>query len=276
MHPILFKIPIFGGISIHTYGVLVALGFLAGIIWIMYETRRLRLDSQSALDLIFFIILSAILGSRIYYLAVNEPARIVKQPWLIFTVWEGGLVFYGGLIAAILVSIWYVRRRRMSLSVYADVFAPAVALGHAFGRMGCFMAGCCYGAPAGASFFGIVFPSNPDTIAPAGVPLYPTQIIESLGELAIFLGLVVFRRHKKFEGEVFAIYLIAYPVLRFFAEMLRADLERGFIIPGVLSSAQGVSIALFIIGIVVIVRGYRRERLTSMSSQRKRESSVIK
>lgn len=261
MHPVLFEIPIFRGLTIYTYGVLVAAGFMAGIVWIIYETRRLDLDTARALDLVFYIIIAAIIGSRLMFLIVNDPARLVKEPWSLFMIWEGGLVFQGGLLFSIIVSVIYFKRKKMPFLPYADVFSPAIALGHVFGRFGCLMAGCCYGGPApSGAWYAIVFPNNPNTFALPGVPLYPTQPLESLGELLIFLGLVIFRKHKKFDGQVFAIYLMAYSVLRFFNEMLRGDADRGYVIKGLISTAQGVSIVLFCCGVALLIWGYRRVR----------------
>lgn len=260
MHPVLFEIPLFGGLTIYTYGFLVATGFVVGIAWIAYETRRLKLKTAKSIDLVFYIIVAAILGSRLLFLIVNDPMRLLKEPWSLFMVWEGGLVFFGGLIGAVLVSIFYFRRNKMKFLTYVDVFAPAIALGHAFGRFGCLMAGCCHGRPAGDHWYSIVFPNNPESSAPANIPLYPTQIIESSGELLIFLLLVLFRKHKKFDGQVFALYLILYSILRFFNEMLRGDTDRGFIIENVLSTSQGISMILFTTGISLMVWGYRRVR----------------
>lgn len=259
MHPVLLEIPLFGGFTIYTYGALAALGFLAGIIWISYETRRLNLSSAIALDLAFYIIVSAIIGSRILFLILTDPSRLVRQPWSIFMVWEGGLVFFGGLIAAIIASIIFIRYKKIDFWAYSDVFAPAIALGHAFGRLGCLMAGCCYGRPVDDKWFGLIFPDDPRTFAPSGISLYPTQIIDGLGEILIFIGLVVLSRRKKFDGQLFALYLMGYSVLRFINEFLRGDMDRGYIIPDVLSSGQGISIALFLAGLAIIgLRGFKR------------------
>jgi phosphatidylglycerol:prolipoprotein diacylglycerol transferase len=260
MHPVLFEIPIFGGITIYTYGALVATGFLAGILWIVYETKRLNLDTARALDLIFYIIISAIIGSRLLFLIVTDPIRLIKQPWSLFTVWEGGLVFFGGLIAATIVSIIYFRRKKMKILPNMDLFIPGIAIGHAFGRLGCLMAGCCHGKIIGDHWYAIVFPENPDSFAPADTFLYPTQIIEASGELLIFFALVLFRKHKKFDGQVFALYLIAYSILRFLNEMLRGDVDRGYVIKGILSTSQSVSLVLFCIGTTLMVWGYRKLR----------------
>lgn len=260
MHPILFKIPLFGGVTVYTYGFMVAAGFVAGIFWIIYETRKKGLDTGKALDLIFYIIISSIIGSRILYLIVMDPTRLITEPWSIFMVWEGGLVFFGGLIAAGITALIFFWKYKMPIRIYLDVFAPALAIGHAFGRIGCFMVGCCHGRPASSGWlrFALTFPDNPDTFAPANIPLYPTQLIEAAGELTIFLVLILFRKYKHFRGQVFALYLILYSVLRFSNEFLRGDPDRGYIIEDTLSTSQGVSIGLFILGVVIMIWGYKK------------------
>lgn len=260
MHPILFKIPVFGGITIYTYGVMVALGFVAGLLWIIYDTKKQGLETSKAVDLAFWIILSSIIGSRIFFMIVNEPSRILSEPWSLLMVWEGGLVFYGGFIAAVLAGLIYMKIHKLRFFAYVDVFAPAIALGHAFGRIGCFMAGCCHGSVCPRAFYSITFPAATHSFAPSGVPLYPTQLIDSFGELLIFFILVVLRRYKKFDGNVFAFYLLFYSILRFFNEYLRGDKDRGYIIDGVISSSQGISIVLFTIAIAMFVWGYRKSR----------------
>lgn len=260
MHPVLFEIPLFGGITIYTYGVLVALGFLVGILCIVYETKRLHLNTAMALDLVFYLIVAAIIGSRLFYIIVTDPSRLISEPWSIFMVWEGGLVFFGGLIAAVTVAALYLRAKKLPVLLYWDAFTPAISIGHAFGRIGCFMAGCCYGSVASPAWYTIVFPDNPQTLAPPHLHLYPTQLIESAGEFLIFVVLMLFRKHKRFDGQVLALYLILYSILRFFDEMLRGDVDRGYIIPNVISSSQGVSLALFAMGVTLVVWGYVKLR----------------
>lgn len=250
----------FGGLTIYTYGFLVATGFFAGIAWIVYDTNRLKLETAKVVDLVFYLIIAAILGSRIVFLIVNDPMRLLKQPWSMFMVWEGGLVFFGGLIGAVVASLYYFKRKKMSFLLYADIFSPGIAIGHVFGRFGCLMAGCCHGRLSGEHWYSIVFPNVPTTFAPVGVHLYPTQIIEMSGEFLIFLVLVLFRKHKKFDGQVFAFYLILYSILRFLNEMLRGDVDRGYIIKNVISTSQGVSLLLFTIGISLLVWGYKKTR----------------
>lgn len=138
MLPVLFRI---GPFSLHTYGVLVALGFLAGITLAMREAGKSGINREKIVDLFFFIVLAAIVGSRILYVFLNFNQYRGDLIGVI-RIWEGGLVFYGGLILAAGVTIWYVRRNELELWSIADVLAPSIALGHFFGRLGCFFAGC--------------------------------------------------------------------------------------------------------------------------------------
>ncbi|MBI4411695.1 MAG: prolipoprotein diacylglyceryl transferase [Deltaproteobacteria bacterium] len=263
MFPILFEfpkwIPLIGGHALHTYGLMVAVAFLSGMLWVRFEAKRLGIDPQKMMDLFFYVVVSAIVGSRLLYVFASVP-RWWMDPAVFFRIWEGGLVFYGGLIGAVLVSVWYCRRHRFSFLTVADVFTPGIALGHVFGRLGCFAAGCCYGlkAPVG-SFWSVVFPYNSAGIAPANVPLYPVQLFESFGELVIFAVLFLFRKKKKFEGEVFVLYLTLYPVLRTILEFFRGDKIRGFIIEGMLSTSQFISMIWFTIALALWTTLRRRK-----------------
>lgn len=250
MYPLLFKIPLFGGIAVHTYGVMVALGFLAGLFWVTRESKRLGQSPAKAMDLMFYIILSAIVGSRVLHVLVSERGRFFEDPLMLFKVWEGGLVFYGGLIVSLVVSVWYVKRNKMPLFLMCDVFAPAIALGHAIGRLGCFFAGCCYGRVVDhATWYTLVFPSGVNSFAPTGIPLYSTQLGESFGELFIFCLLVVFRKYKKFDGQLISMYLMFYAVLRYSIEFFRGDTDRGFVIEPWLSTSQFISLVIFVLGL---------------------------
>jgi len=195
---------------------------------------------------------------------VSDWDRFLSEPTIFFRIWEGGLVFYGGFIAALLVSIWYLRKHRMPLLKTSDIFAPAISLGHAVGRAGCILAGCCYGGKADVvAWYAVIFPHAPRTFAPIGVPLYPTQWMESLGELVIFFLLLIVRRYKRFDGQIIAVYLILYASLRFFDEFFRGDSERGFFLGTGLSTSQFISLLFFPIGIllyILLMRRIKRER----------------
>lgn len=252
MHPILFKLPFFGGIPVYSYGVLVACAFLVAIFWVGYDAKSSGLDAKRATDLVFYIILAGLIGSRVVYIVVTEWDRFVADPIVFFKLWEGGLVWYGGLIAALIVAALYVRHYKLPVLPYIDCFAPAVALGHAIGRLGCTMAGCCFGKHIGHdAWYAMIFPADVGSFAPSNVPLYPTQLMEAGAELVIFALLLIVRHYKKFSGQVIAAYLILYGVVRFVIEFFRGDMDRGFVIPDVLSMSQVVSIGMVLLGAVI-------------------------
>jgi phosphatidylglycerol:prolipoprotein diacylglycerol transferase len=148
--------------------------------------------------------------------------------------------------------VWYCWKNKLDFFEVADVYSPGIALGHIFGRIGCTAAGCCFGSPAPANaLFSITYPLTKYSIAPHGIPLYPVQLFESFGELAIFLLLFFFRKHKKFNGEIFLFYIILYPILRSILELYRGDDIRGFVVDHVLSTSQFISILWVIVAIVL-------------------------
>jgi len=232
--------------------------FLVGMIWVSKESKRVGQDPARAMDLVFYIIVAAILGSRIFHVLISERQRFFENPLILFRIWEGGLVFYGGVIACLIVSIWYMRRHKLPFWIICDVFAPAIALGHVFGRLGCLMAGCCYGRVSQSTWFAITFPSNPSSFAPTGLPLYPTQLMEATGELLIFFALFILRKHKRFDGQLLATYLIAYSILRAFVEYFRGDVERGFVIEPWISTSQFIGILMFLMGIAIYIKKFHR------------------
>ena len=239
MYPVLLK---FGPLTIHTYGVLVATGFLLGIGLAVLQAKKEGIPSNKIVDLGFYILLSAIIGSRLFFIFINA-SHYIKNPLDIFKIWEGGLVFYGGILFAIPTVIWNI----------ADVFAPSIAIGHSIGRIGCFFAGCCYGKPAEGLPWAVTF-TNPQSLAQIGIPLHPTQLYESAGEFINFLILITLRRYKSFDGQLFLTYVLLYSILRFIVEFFRGDIGRGFIIYNI-SLSQGLSILMFLIasgGLIVL------------------------
>jgi phosphatidylglycerol:prolipoprotein diacylglycerol transferase len=231
MHPILFHI---GPITVHTYGVFVAMGFLLGLAVAVREARRAGEDPQKLTDMALYVLLGAIIGSRALYVLVSRE-EFAGKPFQVFMIWKGGLVFYGGLVGAILVVIWYTRQHKISLLKTLDIYAPALALGHAVGRIGCFSAGCCYGKPSSLPW-AVTF-TNPSSLAPLGVPLHPVQLYASLTLFLIFVFLITLRRRQSFEGQLAWTYLFLYAIARFILEFFRGD-PRGFVFGGALSTSQ--------------------------------------
>jgi phosphatidylglycerol---prolipoprotein diacylglyceryl transferase len=243
MHPILIR---FGPFTIHTYGFLIAIGFLIGLWLAVKQAQKENIPVNKILDLSFYLLLAAIVGSRLFFILINAE-HYINHPIDVFKIWEGGLVFYGGVLLAVPVAVWYIKRYGLDIWSTADIFAPSIAIGHVFGRLGCLSAGCCFGKTAEALPWGIIF-TDPECLAPTNVLLHPTQLYESAGELLIFLILIMLRTYKSFNGLLFMSYLILYAVLRFIVEFFRGDVGRGFVM-GNLSVSQGISILICFTGV---------------------------
>lgn len=252
MHPILIRI---GPLTIHTYGFLIAMGFIIGLGLAIHRAKKEGISSDKIMDLSFYILLAAIIGSRLLFILINFN-HYLDNPMDIFKIWEGGLVFYGGVMLAVPAAIWYVKKNSLSVWTTADIFAPSIAIGHVFGRLGCLAAGCCYGKAASSLPWGIIF-SYPGCLAPTNVLLHPTQLYESAGEFINFLILMTLSRYKSFNGQLFMTYILLYSVLRFIVEFFRGDVARGFIAP-YLSVSQGISILMFLAGVAGFIALRRR------------------
>jgi phosphatidylglycerol:prolipoprotein diacylglycerol transferase len=253
MYPILFRL---GPLTIHTYGFLVAAGFLIGIGLAVWQAKKEGIASDKIFDLSFYILLAAIIGSRLFFILVNL-SHYTQNPLDIFKIWEGGLVFYGGVLCAVPTAVWYVKKHNLGIWNTADMLSPSIAIGHSFGRLGCFAAGCCYGKIAENLPWGVIF-TDPECLAPTNIPLHPTQLYESAGEFVNFLILIILSRHKAFKGQIFMTYLLLYSVLRLFVEFFRGDTARGFLVSGI-SVSQGISILIFLAGITGFVFLSRRK-----------------
>ncbi|RZB29844.1 MAG: phosphatidylglycerol---prolipoprotein diacylglyceryl transferase [Desulfobacteraceae bacterium Eth-SRB1] len=246
MYPILLKL---GKLSLHTYGFFVAMGFLAGILIAKREAKRLGEDPDRIMDLSFYVMVSAILGSRLFYIITN-PEIYLSDPLEIFKLWNGGLVFYGGFIAALIVGLIYLKIKKMPLWRTTDIAAPSLAAGQFLGRLGCFSAGCCYGKACNLPW-AVTF-TNPDSLAPLGIPIHPTQLYHAISNLSIFAFLWFFRGRKKYNGQLFWLYILLYAVTRSLIEIFRGDF-RGEPVLGVLSAAQAVGIIIAPVAVVMMI-----------------------
>ena len=245
MHPVLFTL---FGKEIYSYGVMTALGFLGAIATWLWIGRRESRPPGFASDLGFWLMASGIIGARLAYVAANwtlyraEPLAIVRID-------QGGLIFYGGLLLACGALALFARRHRLPLWHLADYAIPGLAIGHALGRVGCFLNGCCYGRPAGDACCGIAYPPicEPGKLFP-GVALFPVQIIESACLLVLWAALIFAYARRKKDGAVFALYLVLYPPCRFLLEYLRGDERQSWL---ALDVAQVTSIGLFLAGLLL-------------------------
>ena len=250
MYPILIE---FGFFKIFTYGLLVATGFLVAILLASSRAEKEGLDSQKVLDVCFYVMVSALLGARLLYVIV-EYRYFLDSPLEIFKFWKGGLVFYGGLILGVLISLWYLKRNQMPMWKTADLLAPSIALGQSIGRWGCFFAGCCYGKKTDVAW-GITF-TDPRSLAHLDIPLHPTQVYLSLNAVFIFMFLMWLSKRKVFDGQILWSYGILYSIGRFLIEYFRGD-DRGFPVEQVLSTSQFVGVFIFILSAFMLSTLYR-------------------
>jgi len=254
MHPILFEI---GGFPVFTYGVLLAAAYLLGLQFAIVRGRQRGLDPQRTMDLGIWIIISALIGAKLLLLIV-EWDTFTRDWHELFTLARSGGVFYGGLIAAVTVALWYLWRHRMPMWTVTDAFAPGIALGHVIGRMGCLFAGCCFGRqtdlPWAITFHSEYAAQNVGT--PLNVPLHPTQLYEAGAELLI-LGILLAteKKGRPFPGRTFWGYMFLYGISRFIIEFYRGD-ARGAV--GAFSTSQFVSMLIIPLSVIMLYLLSRR------------------
>ena len=249
MHPILFEI---AGFPVYTYGLLLAAAYLLGLQFALVRARARGLDPNRIMDLAIWIIISALVGAKLLLLIVDRDKFSMTASGVMDLVRSAG-VFYGGLIAAVVVALGYLWRHRMPMWTVTDVFAPGIALGHVIGRLGCLFAGCCFGRPTTVPW-AITFHSefaHQNVGTPLDVPLHPTQLYEAGAELLILGLLLAFeRKGRPYPGRTFWSYMLLYGISRFIIEIYRGD-PRGMV--GALSTSQFVSLLLVPVAIVMLV-----------------------
>lgn len=250
MYPILFEV---GDWPVYAYGVLLAAAYLLALQFAVFRARRQGVDPTKVMDLGIYLIIAALVGAKLMLVVVDFD-YFMRQPAELLSLVRAGGVFYGGLIAALVVALWLVRRYGFSIWTAADLFAPGIALGHVIGRLGCFLAGCCYGKPTslpwGVTFTNPVAAENVGT--PLGVALHPTQLYDAGAELLILtILLVTERRGRPFAGRTFWLYMLLYGVSRFIVEIYRGD-DRGMFMG--LSTSQAVSVVIVPLALLMLWR----------------------
>ncbi len=246
MFPVIFE---YGKFALYTYGFFIAIGVLAAVLFSRREARMLGVDPNRITDLCFFLVIAAILGSRLFYVLLNYR-YFMDAPLDVFKIWSGGLVFYGGFIAAFAVALALIRVYRLPLGKTADIAALALPLGHFFGRLGCFSAGCCYGKTCDLPW-AVTF-SHSESLAPLHLQLHPTQLYSAAANLFIFLVLLGIRKRKRFHGQIFFLYLFLYGALRSVIEIFRGD-DRGAFVLNIFSVSQTIGISVAFFSLVVLV-----------------------
>ncbi|MDR3208071.1 MAG: prolipoprotein diacylglyceryl transferase [Oscillospiraceae bacterium] len=253
------------GLEVPAYGVMMVLGGLAAVLLVLTRRKQYPVGRVDAVNLLALCTVGALAGAKALYVLTVLPDifshwdRVLANPMGAVSYALGGLVFYGGVLGALGVGAWYIRKYRLDFPASADLFAPAIPAAQAIGRVGCFLGGCCYGVEAAWGF------TAHASLAPDanGVPRVPVQLIESVCDLLICLALLWYERRHPKRGRVFAMYLLLYAPVRFVLEFFRGDALRG-IAMGV-STSQWISVLLFGVGLVMF-QG-RRQR-TADSGQR--------
>ena len=248
MHKIAFYI---GSYPVAWFGIFIAIAFVLGLWTASRRGLRDGLSPESIMDVGPWLILGTIVGARLWYVVTYWNEAFAGKPWTeIFMVQHGGIVFYGGLAGASAATLIYLRRKKLPIWKFGDALAPSIALGYVFGRMGCLMNGCCYGRACELPW-AIHFPADHET---HGIGVHPTQIYDALLSAALYGGLAWLYRHKRFDGQVFATYLICYAVTRSVVELFRGDYPESHIHAGFFTPAQLVSVAILAAGVILLVK----------------------
>ena len=304
MQPVLFHL---GESPVHSYPVLIGLGFLLGLWLASRAAPKAGIDRRIVVDLCWWLILSGLVGSRIAFILVNwdqyyypcfdyarfnalYPNQAIDGPdcLRLFRFWTGGLVFLGGVIGAIAVMIWFLRREKISFWPMADVIIPSLALGQGFGRLGCFLAGCCFGQVSQAPW-AIAWPRKSlcflyqwrqgliGAQAAQSLPVHPVQLYDAAFGFALCAFLCWLRRRKRYDGQVFLSWLWIYPLGRSAIELFRGDSDRGFLFQwtlpalnrllglpeqtvNLLSTSQALSLGMVAVAMVLLWRMKRRDQ----------------
>lgn len=231
MIPVLIRI---GPLSLHSYGLLMAIGMALGLWFMFIQAKKQGLDSVKLVDAAFYTILISLIGAKLILLLSNF-SYYTRYPGELLSLARSGGVFQGGLAFGVVFALWYFRRKRIPTWRAADIIGPALALGHGFGRIGCFTAGCCFGRECAVPW-GVAFASEYAhnlTGIPLHTLLHPVQLYEAALNFMNFLILFVVLRKKAFHGQVFALYIINYSIIRYFTEFFRGDHEeKVFLIHG--------------------------------------------
>jgi phosphatidylglycerol:prolipoprotein diacylglycerol transferase len=240
MHPEFFSI---GGFTIHMYGFMILIGASLGYFYMAYHGQKeLGIDPGKMQTLAILIILTAFVGGKLLFY-LEKPAYYFGDFDNIRRNFRQGFVFYGSLIFALPTVIWYVRKEKWPVWSFLDLIAITATIIHGCGRLGCFFAGCCYGLPTDG-WFGITFSDSLSQAEPLNTPLHPSQLYEFSFILCVFLLLTQLKRHEIFKGRLIFVYIICYATGRGILELFRGDIERGFIIDGILSHSQFISLLL--------------------------------
>ncbi|MBI4388535.1 MAG: prolipoprotein diacylglyceryl transferase, partial [Candidatus Omnitrophica bacterium] len=239
MHPNLFSI---GPLTLHSYGLLVALGILAASSYLTRNALRVGKSQDEMIDLILVTTVSGFIGARLLYVIYEFP-YFSEHPSEILAIWKGGIILYGGLLGGFVGFLGFLSWKKWPILKTLDLFTPAMALAHGFGRIGCFLNGCCYGKETLCPL-GVVFPFSQSA-------LHPTQLYEAVFCFGLFVFLaVLYRKHREQAGLTSFLYFVIYSMGRFVIEFLRNDMDR---LAFGLTLAQWMSIGIFSGAVIIFI-----------------------
>lgn len=255
MYPELFH---FGSITVYSYGLAILAGVVLAYWYFTVNSRPYGLTSDKVSEMFLWCIFGVFVGGKLFFF-LEKPGHYLSHPGDFFSNFGSGFVFYGSFLFTVPILIWWFRKNKLPVWDMFDLIGIGGALVHGFGKIGCFMAGCCHGKIC-HNHWGVVF-NHPQTHAePVGIPLYPTQLWDS----AIIFGAVIFmmwlKKRKSFSGQLFLIYGLWYAVGRFLTENYRGDEERGYLFGGALSHSQFIALLVFISCAVIYFWRYRKSR----------------
>ncbi len=255
MHPILFES---GSITIYSYGFCIAIGALLGFLYMYQQGKKeFGLTFDQSNNLFIMLVLAGIIGGKLF-LIFEEPSLYLHQPKRLIS--GSGFVFYGSLLLTIPIMLWYFKKIKVPVLGMLDVMAIVTCIVHGFGRIGCFMAGCCYGIPTD-SFLGVIFTDVKCQAEPLNTSLHPTQLYEATLIFIIMTVLWLFKSRKEFNGQLFLLYLMTYAFGRGVLELFRGDIERGFVVEGILSNSQLISLLVISLSAYFYVKLNRKANL---------------
>jgi phosphatidylglycerol---prolipoprotein diacylglyceryl transferase len=230
-------------ILIPMYGLMLATAFTVAYLYSIHCAMRRQLDPKHIENLFLILVLSSVVGSRGFHVLFENWDHFKEHPIEIFFFWQGGFTFYGGFLAAVVATVYYAHRQNLNKAKYADIATAPALIALSIGRLGCLLAGCCWGHPTQLPW-GIAFNHPRSFASPPGVPLHPTQLYESLLCFLIFLHLVRVFKKPRYDGQVAVHGMALYAVVRIFVEFFRGDSYRGFLLGGLLSTSQFISLGV--------------------------------
>jgi phosphatidylglycerol:prolipoprotein diacylglycerol transferase len=299
MLPELFRLP-FINLPIHSYGVLIVAGFLTAVYIAYRRCLRYGKYENDFLDFAFWALVGGLIGSRLVFIMVEWKTYFVDNPWTqigstgikipaVFAMWQGGLVYWGAFLGGFIAFLFFASKRKLPKLIFADLVVVGVPLAQMFGRLGCVAAGCCWGQPAyhvdaagkaiadipiamrfppGSSAYDTLFGMAPQSVrdlmlqSGTTVPLFPSQLLEAAGACLIFWILMWMSPRKWFHGQLLLGYAVLYSVMRSILELFRGDFDRGYVIDGVLSTSQFISVSVIAIALVTSLVMWKKNKVS--------------